>query len=128
MGIEIKLMIDLSMGYYDDANHFILEITEELCNKIMRHREYLKETGTWKVTDYSDASIVDENGDESEFITTGVCLSVTSYRIYLSAYSKYDYSTYIESESLDDNTLEDAIKKLKFKKKLKDFIDEPKET
>lgn len=128
MVIEVKLLIASSYGEYGDADHFILGITEELYNKIMRHREYLKETGAWKITDYSNASIVDENGDESEFICRGVNLLVTSYGIFLSAHNKYDYTTYIESESLNDNTLEDVIKKLKFKKKLKNFIDEPKET
>lgn len=128
MEIEVKLLIGMSNDDLSDAEFFLVPITEKLYSTIQKHREYIKDNGIVSINDKSRASLMDENGHESDFNHSGIIMEVTQNSIYFHAVNKYVNTIITTSESLGDVILGDAIKKLKFKKKLKNFIDEPKET
>lgn len=103
-----KLAVGWTTEYFPgDVENVVLELDESDIEKILKHRQYLKDNpDLYKVVQSANAEFLDSEGEETDFRTEGPDLFIFKERVYIYAQSKYDASTQIESESLD---IEDII-------------------
>ncbi len=106
-----KLEVDWTTEYFPgDVESILLELTEEDIEKILKHRQYIKNHSDVEcVIQDSNAEFLNSEGEEdTEFRPQGPKLRIFEECVYVFAQSKYDAGTQIESEALSIDTIINA--------------------